>query len=303
MTARSSLPEALLSDGAFSVRQAIAAGVRPSRLRASDLAAPTSGVRVEAEADELVRHRSVLRALRSDAFLCGRSAARLHGLPLPPRLLHAIEVGVPAPARAPRRHGLVGRSLRIRDDEVTDAAVRMTSATRTFCDLARELSVPELVAIADVIGTPHAELADAIAAYPDHRLRSKLRAAAELRDVGSESPKESELRAIVRLGGLPAPRPQAIVTDAAGLFVARVDLAFDGYGEVLEYQGDHHRTDRLQWRRDRTRESKLEALGLHLMEVTQADLARPRELIDRIAANLRRRGWTGRPRWSPWFPG
>ncbi|WP_430646985.1 hypothetical protein [Agromyces sp. GXS1127] len=179
----------------------------------------------------------------------------------------------------------------------------MTSAARTFCDLARDLSVPELVAVADRLATPHPELAEAVAAFPDHRLRAKLIEAARLRDIASESPKESELRALVRLAGLPAPRCQVVVTDDSGRFVARVDLAFERYAEVLEYQGDHHRTDVHQWRRDRTREAALESLGFHVTEITQADLDQPRQLVERVAANLRRRGWGGSPCYSPWFPG
>ncbi|HZW42285.1 MAG TPA: hypothetical protein VFE99_08270, partial [Agromyces sp.] len=84
--------------------------------------------------------------------------------------------------------------------------------------------------------------------------------------------------------------------------IARVDLLFQKYGEVVEYQGDHHRTDVVQWRRDRTRESELESHGLHVTEVTAADLARPRALVERVARNLRRQGWQGHPRYSRWFP-
>ncbi|WP_401000163.1 hypothetical protein [Agromyces sp. GXQ0307] len=273
-----------------------------SRLRASDLVAPTSGVRIAADAEELAQHRAVLRVLRPDAFLCGRSAAQHLRLPIPPRLRGIVEVGVPDTSRAPRRRGVLGRALRVAPDDVIDDGVRVTSTVRTFCDLARDLSVPELVAVADALAAPHPDLADAITAYPDHRLRAKLIEAARLRDIASESPKESELRALVCLAGLPVPTCQKVVTDDSGRFVARVDLAFERYGELLEYQGDHHRTDVRQWRRDRTREAILEALGFHVTEITQADLVQPRQLVERIAANLRRRGWAGTVRLSRWFP-
>lgn len=71
---------------------------------------------------------------------------------------------------------------------------------------------------------------------------------------------------------------------------------------MLEYQGDHHRTDQRQWRRDRTREAEIEALGFHVTEITQADLDDPSGLIRRLEATLRRRGWTGTPGRSRWFP-
>jgi hypothetical protein len=123
-----------------------------------------------------------------------------------------------------------------------------------------------------------------------------------LLDAAAESPKESELRTLVVLADLPRPAVNATIRSPDGRFIARVDLLFEEYGEVLEYQGDHHRTDVAQWRRDRTRESELESLGLHVTEVTAADLRQPRALVERVARNLVRRGWQGHPRYSPWFP-
>ncbi|WP_160423840.1 hypothetical protein [Agromyces seonyuensis] len=176
----------------------------------------------------------------------------------------------------------------------------MTSAGRTWCDLAQVLTVPELVAVADRV--PEEQLVEALARHPGRRHRRKLLVALGLRDPASESPPESVLRALVVLAGLPAPRVNVDIHDRAGDFVARVDQLFDEYGEILEYQGDHHRTDQQQWRRDRTREAELESLGFHVTEVTSADLARPRELVERIARNLRRRGWAGAIEYSPCFP-
>lgn len=300
MNARAPLP-ADLSSRPFNIAAATAAGVAPKRLRAADLETPTSGVRMPRGAPEAERRRAVLLGLRDDAFLCGASAAHELGLPLPWRVRALVEVGVPHPARAPRRTGVTARSLRVHaDDVVRLRGIRVTSPERTFCDLAIRLTVPELVAVADAL--PSAERLDAaVARYSDHRMRAKLKAALALRDPRRESPKESEMFALVMLAGLPAPVPQAVITDR-GRFVARVDGLFADFGEVLEYQGDHHRADVKQWRRDRTREAELESLGLHVTEVTQADLVAPRAFVGRLASSLRRRGWTGRPSFSAWFP-
>ncbi len=301
MTARRPLPPHL-AGRPFATRAALDAGVSAGRIRAADLDAPTSGARAPRGGDAGHRRRALLLALRDDAFLCGASAAAEYELPLPWRLNPIMEVGVPWPARAPRRAGIVARSLRIQPHELVrlDGA-RTTSPERTFCDLAARLTVPELVAVADAL-PPSLDLATAVEQYPDGRMRLKLSAALALRDTRRESPKESELLALVCLAGLPAHEPQAVIADDSGRFVARVDALFAEYGEVLEYQGDHHRSELRQWRRDRTREAELEALGFHVTEVTQADLLRPRELIARLAATLRRRGWAGAPRFSRWFP-
>ncbi|WP_350348135.1 hypothetical protein ABIQ69_16100 [Agromyces sp. G08B096] len=299
MTVRAPLPDDL-RDREFTVAAAAAAGVSAKRLRASDLVAPTSGVRMPRAAGIRERRRAVLLAVRADAFLCGVSAAQEHGLPMPWRLRDTVEVGVPWPARAPRRSGVVARSLRITGDEVECRGIRLTSPARTFCDLAPRLSVPELVAVADAI-PPWVDLSRAAAEHPGARFRGKLATAVAARDCFRESPAESEMFALILLAGLPRPTPQVVIADR-GRFIARVDGLFEPYGEVLEYQGDHHRTDLRQWRRDRTREAELEALGFHVTEVTQADLREPRAFVERLAASLRRRGWTGSVRYSRWFP-
>lgn len=182
------------------------------------------------------------------------------------------------------------------------------SAARAWCDLTRWCSVPELVGVADhLVRTelaPPADLAAMVRRLPDRRGTAKLRAALQLVDSASESPKESELRAMLVLAGLPQVRANVPIVDR-GRTIARVDLLFDAYGEVLEYQGDHHRTDLGQWRRDRTRESELESLGYHVTEVTAADLRDSRSaraLMARVAANLTRRGWHGSLCFAPWFP-
>jgi hypothetical protein len=298
-----------LDGRAFTVAEAVAAGVSVDRLRARDLDRALWGVRMPRGASLLERCRAALLVAPRGAFICGPTAAALHGMPIPTRFREhiRIDLAVPAPGRAVRRAGVAGRCLRITATDVVErSGIRLSSPARTWCDLAPHCSVPELVAAADwaVRGrlVDVERLRAAISAHPDHRQRAKLHAAAELVDASAESPKESELRALVALAGLPAVEGNVEVFDGRGRFVARVDLLFRAYGEVLEYHGDHHRTDLRQWRHDRTREAELESLGLHVMEVTNADLATPRLLVARIARNLQRRGWRGELAVSRWFP-
>lgn len=184
--------------------------------------------------------------------------------------------------------------------------VAVTTPERTWCDLAEECTVPQLVAAGDWLlrygRSSRDGLRAAVSAYPGRRGRGKLAVAVEWLDAASESPKESEVRSLLLLAGLPAPEVNPAIRDPLGRFVARVDLFFRVFGEVLEYHGDHHRTDRSQWRRDRTREAELESLGLHVTEITNSDVGRPRALVERTARNLRRRGWSGELRFSPYFP-
>lgn len=273
-------------------------------MRARDLVTPTSGVRMPASASFPDRCRAVLLVLPEDAFICGTSAALLHGIPLPWRLARSplLEVGLPSPARGIRRGGIRGRSLLVRDADVVDLrGIRVTTPARTWCDLVGALSVPELVAAGDPLLAAGAHLGAAIAELADRRGSVKLGVALELLDAASESPKESETRAILTLAGLPRPRVNVPVFDGRR-FVGRVDLLYEEYDEVLEYQGDHHRTDAAQWRHDRSREAQLESLGLHVTEVTQSDLDEPEAFARRVARTLARKGWDGRVVLSRWFP-
>ena len=174
--------------------------------------------------------------------------------------------------------------------------VRITAPARTWCDLAVVLSLPELVVAGDWLLrrglATTASLESAARERPDRRGIARIRVALPMLDPRSESPKESELRAIIVLAGLPRPSANVEIRWPDGRFLARVDLLFEEYGEILEYHGDHHRTDRRQWRRDRTREADLESIGYHVMEVTDDDLVDPPTLVERIRRNLRRRGWT-----------
>ncbi|HYI33857.1 MAG TPA: hypothetical protein VEX88_10385 [Glaciibacter sp.] len=307
MSARVPLPESLPPNG-FTVAAARSAGVHPNRLNAADLDKPHWGVRMPASGspDFPGRCTALASALPPHVFFSGVSAAALIRIPVPLRFEPAtdplIEVSVAEPARAIRRPGVRGRKLGVTatDIEFRDG-IRMTTPARTWCDLAPLLTLAELVAAGDYLVfherrmETRETLAAAVAAHPGRRWRPKLKRALALLSDHSESPKESELRVVVVTHGLPVPLINVSIYTDSGRFVARVDVLFEDFGEILEYQGDHHRTDVRQWRRDRIRESELESMGYHVTEVVAEDLADPAKLIRRIAANLRRRGWTGHP--------
>lgn len=305
VSARLPLPGDLPNTG-FTVGAARRAGVQRQRLRANDLSTPHWGVRVPTSiAVSLVnRCKALAAALPAHVFFSGRTAAALIGIPVPLERDAArkplLEVSVTHPARAIRRPGVIGRKLHVREtDVVVWQGLRVSTPARTWCDLAPFLSLAELVAAGDYLVfhenpiATNAELAAAVATHPGRRWRRKLQRALELLSEYSESPKESELRVIVVTHGLPEPAVNVRVYTEKGTFVARVDLLFKEFGEILEYQGDHHRTDVHQWRRDRTRESELESMGYHVTEVIADDLLDPTRLVRRIERNLRRRGWTG----------
>jgi len=83
------------------------------------------------------------------------------------------------------------------------------------------------------------------------------------------------------------------IFDPGGIFLGRGDLVYGQFKILLEYQGDQHRTDRAQWRRDIRRVGGLEDNGWQMLQYTDDDLQAPRTLVARLDMRLRARGWMG----------
>lgn len=292
---RRPLPPSLPS--AFRVAEARDAGVSSGRLRAQDLSSPFWGTRAERTLSDDERLRLLLSALPSRAFACGPTAAAVHWMPLPPLLARSafgpLCIGVPRGDNRIRRPGVAGRSVQIDDDEVVDVrGIRVTSLVRTWVDLSATLAVPRLVAVGDALLFHRAPRLTREALVLAHARAgrapgaAKRRLALDLMSDRSESPRESELRVILALAGLPAPEVNVDVFDGAR-FVARVDLLFRSARLVVEYDGDHHR-DPVQWSRDQSRRAELESLGYRYTTVTARDFDDPAALVARIRRLLAR---------------
>jgi very-short-patch-repair endonuclease len=84
------------------------------------------------------------------------------------------------------------------------------------------------------------------------------------------------------------------VIDEYGQTVARVDLGWPGLNIAVEYDGDHHWTDRRQLAYDFRRGELLKSLGWIVVRVTAEDS--PATILHRIATVLAERGAGVRPR-------
>ncbi|UUT35784.1 hypothetical protein [Microbacterium elymi] len=89
--------------------------------------------------------------------------------------------------------------------------------------------------------------------------------------------------------GFAPPAVNRDVVDGDAAFVARVDLAYPDLKIAIEYEGDQHREDRTQWRKDLARRRRLEALGWVYLAVTQADLDDPEDFLADLRTALARR--------------
>lgn len=287
-----------LSTRAFSVGEAKQAGTTPSRLRAADLNRTVWGIR-RADRDEDLRARCEMyaRRLPSEMFFSHSTAALLLGAPLPLRVERQLELHVtaPAPHRAPHARGIRGHSLAPGHNAVVETqGIRHSSPARTWRDLGRVLSVPDLVAVGDHFIHWRLPLTTIEALEQEvHQQRSqpgarRLRAALDLLNDRAESRQESILRVELELRGLPRPRINRTVATGEHGPTFRTDFTFYDELVVLEYQGDYHRA-KDQWRRDMTRRSRLEAAGWYVLEINADDLHDPDELATRIRTVLSRR--------------
>lgn len=104
-------------------------------------------------------------------------------------------------------------------------------------------------------------------------------------DGGAQSPKESWLRLVLVDAGLPRPVTQIRVTD--GRLVAYLDMGWEQQMVAVEYDGEHHRTDRSQYVKDIWRAEMVSRLGWTVIRVINED--RPNRIVQRAREALARR--------------
>ncbi len=104
---------------------------------------------------------------------------------------------------------------------------------------------------------------------------------------GTDSSTETRARLALVAANLPCPRVNEVVLDPRGGYVKRVDLAYPNYRIAIEYDGDHHRTDREQWQDDIRRRRALEALGWTVIVIVAQDLRDPTAFVNRVRQEIR----------------
>ncbi|MEB3034664.1 hypothetical protein [[Mycobacterium] nativiensis] len=250
------------------------------------------GIYLRKDVTPTVRDRTVAAWLASGrtGVIAGVAASALHGA-------QWVDADVDIELVAPNtrsQSGLIARNETLAADEVTKVAgIRVTTPARTAYDLARHLPRGKAVARMDALGraTPFST-EDVLLLIKRHRgargLR-RLRVALPLVDFGAASPKESSLRLLLIDAGLPIPTTQIPVIERGYQPFAWLDLGWEKYRVSAEYDGDQHRTSRPQYVRDHRRQRKVENLGWINIRVINED--RPHDVVQRVTAALRSRGW------------
>ncbi|GHG57816.1 hypothetical protein GCM10012320_31020 [Sinomonas cellulolyticus] len=295
MTSRSQLPHGL-SSRSFSIGEARMHGVSRGRLAASDLVAPTRGIRVpwgaQLSAADVVRP---LLAIMPDSVASFITAAKIWGFPLPLEWERDPTIHVTRPLSTPGsvRPGVVCHRMGLAErDVVVVDGVPVTSRERTWLDLAGILPPEHVVAIGDYLVCAHPEdfpmprtalvEIDALRGYLDAQRRVRglpaARRAIGLVRVGADSVPETLLRLAEDEAGLPEPALNYVIRDPRGRAIAWPDQAFVELRFAIQYDGEHHRTAEQQ-ASDNWRNRLVADVGWDQLIVSAAD--------------VRARGWDG----------
>lgn len=263
---------------------------------------PFWGIRsAELDFSTAVRCRQLLRRLPDGAFYSHATAAQLWGLALPPWLERdtRLHVSVPRGRRAVDAAQIVGHQVTVAAGAVGSVdGLPLSAPARVWRELGPALGLADLVALGDELlrrNQPLCSLAQLQAGTrtPGMRGRRNLLAALPLLDGRAESRPESLMRVALVGAGLPKLLVNADLRTRDGSFIARPDLRFADYPVAVEYDGDGHRTDPRQWRRDVGRFARIADAGVDVVRATSDDLPTFRNVILRTRSRLRKHGWSG----------
>lgn len=288
MQSRAYLPLKFTSSP-FTFDSALAAGVGAKRLRGQDLVHVSRGLyRPLAWDFELEAAARVLSEVSPGAWISHVTAARLHCQLLPAWLSDSTELHLSKPKHLPqvRRKGVTAHTVIIGPDEVECVnGIRISTRSRTWLDLARRLSLAELVCLGDqLIRIPRPEfegrsepfdtvdsLRALVGRHPNLQGVVRAREALELMRVGADSAPESMLRLAMLDANLPEPDLQIALraNDAAS---PTADLGYRHRRLAIQYDGDHHLLE-AQRLSDRRRDKAFEAAGWTVLVVTKDDAA------------------------------
>ena len=224
------------------------------------------------------------------AIVTGVAASAIHGA-------EWVDVNVPIELIYEHTHppaGVVARKERIVDDEITWVdGIPVSTLARTALDLGRyqprDRAVARLDALMRAAPFSSEEVLLLAKRYRGARGVKLLKDALPLVDGGAASPRETWLRLIYIDAGLPKPTTQIPIFDSDGTLLRTVDLGWEEFKVVSEYDGDQHRTDRPQYVKDLRVIPKIERLGFIVERVIKED--RPAAIARRAWDAMISRGW------------
>jgi very-short-patch-repair endonuclease len=163
-------------------------------------------------------------------------------------------------------------------DVTTKHGIPITTLARTIIDLAEVLPYEHLelaLESACRLGLRPDYLGVRALALARRGRRGPSRVSRLLRDRGrvkaTESVLETQTLQLIRLGGLPPPQRQQVISDAGGA-IARVDFIYDNESVVVEVDGRSVHVRQAQWESDLRRRNLLTSRGWLVLHVTYGRL-------------------------------
>ena len=229
---------------------------------------------------------------RGRATIAGAAAAALHGAKWIPNDV-PIEL-IYVNSRPPR--GVLTRRCVLLDGEAQMMGSRsVTTPERTAFDIGRggaiHSAVARLDALAAATGFKVEDVLHIARCHPRSRGLRRLETALELVDAGAQSPRETYLRLLLIEAGFPRPQTQIPVRGANGIPVAHIDVGWEEYMVGVEYEGEHHQTDRGVYVYDIQRLELVERKGWLIVRVVVED--HRADIIRRVRVAMVERGWNG----------
>lgn len=205
-----------------------------------------------------------------------------------------------------RRAGMVAHRTRRTLDVAEVRGLRVTTAERTFLDLAPMLDLVNLVVLGDSLvrrgWTTPDRLRTAARQWRGSGVGLARRAAQFVRE-RVDSPRETLVRLLMVLAGLPEPTVDHRILDSNGDLLYRLDLAYERFRLGIEFDGRHHANSDDQWLHDLERREELDGMRWRLVVVVGRHLfTQPEEVLQRIVAAGRSQGMSLPHPTSEWRP-
>ncbi len=290
-----------LRDRPFLLDEAVAAGITPRMLQAPTFRRlhRTVWIGAAVELTTEVRFDAARLALPPGSIGSHQLGAAILALIVPPA--PKPHFWLPESAKGSTYAGIRPHWYQEKPASVVHNGREVTTAGKTFIDLATQLRLADLVILGDSAVRRGWTTPNSLVALSRERGRRhirKARWAASLVRQRVDSRPETLLRLLLVFAGLPEPETGLAVSDANGGWIATPDLSYPAYKIAIEYDGRHHFVERRQRIRDVARNDNLRHHGWDVIVVLDEHLFQQQEhTIMRVLTALHERGHPQAPRW------
>ena len=274
----------------FKVTRAGGGGMTYQQVR--DLQTPTTGVRsLDPQRDWWATVKAYGLVLAPHAVFSHQTAAQLLSLPLPKADPLPFHVTVPRGKARGCRKGVTWHCRDLSDAVTMAQGAPVTNGLRTWQDLAASLSVPDLVATADVLLRRRHCSRDQLLDTTGVRHARFLSKAAAMADPRSASARESVFRVAMVDAGLPLPELNKDIIEQ-GIWLGSGDFVWEQYRVIADYDGEHHNSAS-QRHQDAATRNAYTAHGWRHVVITKTMTNKMHVAVAFVVDALRQRGWRG----------